>query len=56
LLLDGCQASALDIGGCGSGSAEFVQRGLAFVRERLLPALAQPDTCSILALKPMALS
>jgi len=49
LLLDGLQPSAQDVGSCGDN---FAESALAFVRDALLPNLSQPDTCSIMVLRP----
>jgi len=52
VLFDGCQTSPQDIGASGETDEDFVRASMAFIRERLLPVLAQPHTCSVLALKP----
>jgi len=52
VLFDGCQRSPQDIGASAATDEEFVSASMAFIRERLLPLLAQPHTCSVLALKP----
>lgn len=52
VLFDGCQTSPQDIGTNGATDEDFVCTSMTFIREKLLPMLAQPDTCSVLALKP----
>lgn len=50
LLLDGTQEGVKDVGACGADGSAFAEVGLAFVRDKLLPALARSNTCAIMAL------
>mmetsp|Transcript_94107 Transcript_94107/g.181527 ORF Transcript_94107/g.181527 Transcript_94107/m.181527 type:complete len:319 (+) Transcript_94107:37-993(+) len=52
VLLDGTQSGPKDLGSCGREKGAFARSALAFVRKSLLPALAKPETCAIMALSP----
>lgn len=50
LLFDGTQESVKDIGASNVNGVTFAETGLTFVRDALLPTLAQPSRCAIIAL------
>lgn len=52
VVFDGTQAAPQSVGRIHGGA--FARQALDFVRSALLPALAQPETCSIMSLRPAA--